>query len=85
MNVSLNEHCEKLVKRKIESGEYSSPNEVVDAALRFLELRDKKLAALRKDVHDGLDSGPGRPFDESAVEDIKRRGRERLAQRQNTD
>ncbi|HEU0022448.1 MAG TPA: type II toxin-antitoxin system ParD family antitoxin [Dehalococcoidia bacterium] len=82
MNVPLNPQQEALIKRKIESGLYRSPEEVIDTALRLLDERDRKLAALRKDIEEGLASGPGRQFDESVVQDIKRRGRERLAERQ---
>lgn len=82
MNVSLNEHYENLVKQMIESGEFSSDSEVLQAGLQLLEKRQHKLEALRRDIQEGLESGPGRPFDESVVEDIKRRGRERLAQEQ---
>ena len=85
MNISVKPQHEKLIKQKVESGEYGSPDEVIDAALRLLDERDKKLAALRQDIQEGLNSSPGRPFDESAVEDVKRRGRGRLAQRQSTD
>ncbi|MCI0438124.1 MAG: type II toxin-antitoxin system ParD family antitoxin [Chloroflexi bacterium] len=67
------------LQRQVESGEYASYTEVVHEALRLLEQRDKKLKALRQDIQDGLNSGPGRPFDESIVGDIKRRGRERLS------
>ena len=55
MNISLNEQNEALIKRKVESGHYSSPNEVVDTALRLLDERDKKLDALRNDVRLGID------------------------------
>ena len=82
MNVSLDEHFGKLVKQMLESGEFSSDTEVVQAGLQLLEKRQQKLEALRRDIQEGLASGPGRPFDESAMEDIKRRGRERLAQEQ---
>ena len=82
MNVQLDEHFEKLVKQMLESGEFSSDTEVVQAGLQLLEKRQQKLDALRRDIQEGLASGPGRPFDESVVEDIKRRGRERLAQEQ---
>ena len=82
MNVPLNPQQEELIKQKIESGLYQSPDEVIDAALRLLDERDRKLEALRKDIAEGLASGSGRPFDESVERDIKRRGRERLAQRQ---
>ncbi len=85
MNVPLTPQHERLIKKKVKSGEYSSPDEVIDAALRLLDERDKKLASLRQDIQEGLDSGSGRPFDESAAEDIKRRGRERLSERQNAD
>lgn len=86
MNVSLTPQLEKLVARKVKSGMYSSASEVVRASLRLLEQqtteRDAKLEALRKDVQAGIaqaDAGQFRAFDEAAVEDIKRRGRERLA------
>ena len=81
MNVPLNADQEKLIREKVESGLYGSPGEVISMALRLLDERDRKLEALRKDVQEGLASGPGRPFDESVVQDIKRRGRERLALR----
>ena len=82
MNVSLDRHFEKLVKQMLESGESSSDTEVVQAGLQLLEKRQQKLETLRRDIQEGLASGPGRPFDESVVEDIIRRGRERLAQEQ---
>ena len=82
MNVSLDKHFEKLVKQMLESGEFSSDTEVVQAGLQLLEKRQQKPEALHRDIQDGLASGPGRLFDESVVEDIIRRGRERLAQEQ---
>jgi antitoxin ParD1/3/4 len=82
MNVTLNEHFQNLINQLVESGEFETQDEVVQAGLYLLEKRQQKLDALRKDIQEGLASGPGRPFDESLVEDIKRRGRERLAQEQ---
>ncbi len=55
MYISINEQIQQLIKQKVESGHYSSPDEVMDAALRLLDERDKKLEALRKDVQVGLD------------------------------
>ena len=55
MNVKLTPLLEKLVKDKVESGLYSSAEEVLSEALRLLELRDKKLAALREDVRIGVE------------------------------
>lgn len=55
MNLSLTPCQEKLIRQKVESGDYSSPDEVIDAALRLLEMRDKKMTSLREDVQAGLD------------------------------
>ncbi len=81
MKVNLPQQLAELVKQKVEGGLYGSSEEVVAEALKLLDERDKKLAALRRDIQEGLESGPGRPFDEGVVEDIKKRGRERLSQR----
>ncbi len=80
MKVTLTPQFEKMVKEKVESGLYASAEEVFAEAMRLLEWRDKKLAALRRDIQEGLDSGPAGPFDEDAVERIIARGYERLAQ-----
>ena len=52
----LNPEQEKLINRMVESGHYGSPDEVIDAALRFLDERERKLEALRRDIQEGLDS-----------------------------
>ena len=46
MNVSLTPHLEEMIRRKVESGRYSSASEVVREALRLLEEHDR-LAELR--------------------------------------
>lgn len=83
LNVSLTPQLEALIREKVESGKYHSASEVVREGLRLLEERDliraAKLEALRKEIQAGLDSGPSAPLD---FEDIKRRGRELLAQQQ---
>ena len=81
MKLDLPQQLAEVVTQKVEEGLYSSPQEVIAEALKLLDERDKKLAALRMDIQEGLDSGPGRPFDEGVVDDIKKRGRERLSQR----
>ena len=43
MNVLLDEHFGKLVKQMLESGEFSSDTEVVQAGLQLLEKRQQKL------------------------------------------
>lgn len=83
MNISLNPHFEQLVKGKVESGLYNSVSEVMREALRLLEERDQlrelRLDELRRDIQKGIDSGPATPLD---IEEIKARGRNRLAAQQ---
>jgi antitoxin ParD1/3/4 len=81
MNVSLTPELEKLVSDRVTSGRYASASEVIREALRLLEERDR-LNHMRDEVRLGieqLDQGRQRPFDDQAVNHIKRRGREQLA------
>ena len=77
---------EELVRRKVASGLYNSSSEVVREALRLLEEHDRikeiKLEELRKEIQKGMDSldrGEGTAID---ADDVIKRGRERLAARQ---
>ena len=83
MNISLNPHFEELVKGKVESGLYNSVSEVMREALRLLEERDQlrelRLEELRREIQKGIDSGESTPLD---IEEVKARGRERLATKQ---
>ena len=80
MNISLTPHLEDLVKGKVESGFYNSASEVMREALRLLAERDQwrelRLQELRNEIQKGIDSGVATPL---KMEDIKARGRERLA------
>ncbi len=81
----LNPEQEKLIHKIVESGHYGSPDEVIDAALRFLDERERKLEALQRDIREGLDSGPGKPIDAHTVDEIVARGRQRLERHRNPD
>lgn len=80
MNINLPPQLEELVRAKVADGLYNSASEVVREALRLMEredqLRAAALAQLRQDIREGLQSGSAGELD---IEDIKRRGRERLA------
>ena len=58
MNVSLTKELEEFVRRKVESGRYSSAAEVISAGFRLLsredEFRDARLAAIRARVEEGI-------------------------------
>ena len=85
MNVSLTPELEKWVQSKVQSGLYGSSSEVVRDALRVLhqfeEERLKKFSALKADIQVGLEqlkSGKSKPLNQSLIDDIKSRGRDRI-------
>ncbi len=59
MSVLLARELEELIQKKVKSGQYDSPNEVVREALQLLEERDKlreiKLEELRREIQIGID------------------------------
>ena len=82
LNINLTPQLEKLVRQKVDSGRYNSASEVVREALRFMETQNElhalQLERLRRDIREGLESGPARPWN---VAEMKREGRKRLANR----
>lgn len=80
MNVNLTPQLQELVRSKVASGMYTSASEVVREALRFMDEQDRlhaaKLAQLRDDIRQGLNSGPGKAW---SAEEAKREGRARRA------
>ncbi len=83
MNVSLTPELENVIAEKVNAGMYSSASEVVREGLRLLQQRDQmyetKLAALKRDIREGLDSiNAGRYRDgETAMSEIRARLLER--------
>lgn len=60
---ALGDHFREFAQRKVREGRYASTSEVVRAGLRLLEAEEEKLEALRQAIQEGIDSGPGEPFD----------------------
>lgn len=60
---ALGAHFREFAQRKVKDGRYASTSEVIRAGLRLLEIEEEKLEALRKAIQEGIDSGPGEPFD----------------------
>ena len=72
----------EFIAQKVASGRYQSEEQLVSEALRLLREREQQLQELRREIQIGIDElrrGEGTPLD---FEDIKRRGRERLAQQE---
>ncbi len=90
MNVSLTPELEKLVNDKVKSGRYNSASEVVREGLRLLqdhdELKRIRTDELRREIMLGVEQirngqSVNVPIDElpAFFDDIKKRGREKLA------
>jgi antitoxin ParD1/3/4 len=81
VSIALSPEMVAMLKGAVASGQYASASEVVREALREWQLRrplrEAEIERLRKAWQEGIESGPSRPLD---FEEIKRRGRERLAQ-----
>lgn len=82
---TLGGHYEAFVRSLVDSGRYASASEVMRDGLRLVEEREQrreaKLAALHRDIEEGLNSGPPEPLD---MEAIKQEGRLRRANRKLT-
>ena len=66
------EHFEQFIKSQFQQGPYTGTSEVIQDGLRAQENREQrraaKLEALRSDIQQGINSGPGRPLEEVTAE-----------------
>lgn len=64
----VGDHFERFIRAQVESGRYASVSEGVREALRLMEdqesLRELHTADLRRQVEEGMNSGPGIPAEE---------------------
>lgn len=61
-SLSLGEHWEVFIKNEVSSGRYGSASEVVRDALRTLEERKTKIAALRSHLRQGAEQANSGQF-----------------------
>jgi antitoxin ParD1/3/4 len=57
MNLHLTPELEKLILNELDSGRYSSANEVVGEALRLLEQRDRNVEVYKDEIRIRVEEG----------------------------
>lgn len=85
MNISVSKELAERIEHKVNSGYYPSADAVVDKALELLDKHDQDLHAFVQEGIDALENGDYVEYtDENLhelVEDVHRRGLERLKTR----
>lgn len=69
MNLTLRPETEKLVKERVDRGEYKDASDLVDEAIHYLLDMEESEAELEALVREGIESGPATPM---TREDIRR-------------
>jgi antitoxin ParD1/3/4 len=54
MSIHVPADLEESIREKVESGQYDDPSDVIRAAMRLLNRRDRRLQELRASVAEGL-------------------------------
>ena len=77
MDITLNGASEAFVEQLVQSGQYASPQDVVDGLVRERQRQEAKLAALRASIDEALaedDMGEEEFFAAigATIEDLKR-------------
>ncbi|MEM7677738.1 MAG: type II toxin-antitoxin system ParD family antitoxin [Myxococcota bacterium] len=54
---SLGAHFDGFIAERVAAGRYGTASEVVRAALRLLEERERQIEKLRRDLEEGVQSG----------------------------
>ena len=71
MQVTIPAELENFVRRKMESKGFSTPDEVVTAALHIIEDNERTLYELRQAIQEGIDSADAGPIDMNEfIEDL---------------
>ncbi len=81
MNVALNPELEKLVNEKVQSGQYRTPEAVVEEALQLLTERNRAEDRLEALLQEAENSGPAVEMTEQEWANIRRQVHEPHAAR----
>lgn len=62
-SISLGDHFEDFVDKRVSTGRFKNASEVIRAGLRLLEEEENKISALKTAIVEGIDSGIAKGFD----------------------
>jgi antitoxin ParD1/3/4 len=81
MNISLTPELEKMIQRKVKTGNYNNASEVIREALRLLQDRDRekeiKLEILKSELKKGIDQLDHHQYGRQALSDIVKKVKKR--------
>lgn len=78
MNITLPPEFQELIQKRVDSGEFAGPDEVIEYAFKLLEAHDAKLRQLRELIEEGdraIREGRTRPWTPELREELNRRAR----------
>ncbi|GAO44704.1 type II toxin-antitoxin system ParD family antitoxin [Flavihumibacter petaseus] len=62
-SISLGDHFEDFIDKRISTGRFKNASEVIRAGLRLLEEEERKITTLKKAIVEGIESGTVDNFD----------------------
>ncbi len=62
-SISLGDHFEDFVDKRVSTGRFKNASEVIRAGLRLLEEEETKIISLKNAIVEGIDSGVAKNFD----------------------
>lgn len=65
-SISLGDHFEDFVDKRVSTGRFKNASEVIRAGLRLLEEEENRVLALKKAIEEGFDSGVVNDFDSAS-------------------
>ena len=82
MQIELTGQAREILEKLLAQGQFQSAEEAVEQALNFYETCQPTIESLRAKIQEGMDDIAAGRVSELDIEDVKRRGRERLAAKQ---
>lgn len=79
MDITINHELEAMIRRHVDSGRCSAPADVIREAMDLFEERERRREELRRAIAEGQAAVDRGEVCELDLEEIKRKGRERVA------